>query len=30
MASLNNVIALDGLDVSRLHDERHGVIEVAN
>jgi hypothetical protein len=28
MASLNNVIALDGLDTSRLHDERHGVIEV--
>ena len=30
MASLNNVIALDGVDVSRLHDERNGVIEVAN
>jgi hypothetical protein len=30
MASLNNVIALDGLDVSRLHDERRGVIEVVN
>lgn len=29
MASLNNVVALDGLDTSRLHDERHGVIEVA-
>jgi hypothetical protein len=29
MASLNNVLALDGLDTSRLHDERRGVIEVA-
>lgn len=28
MTSLNNVIALDGLDTSRLHDERRGVIEV--
>ncbi len=27
MTSLNNVIALDGLDTSRLHDERNGVIE---
>jgi hypothetical protein len=27
MTSLNNVIALDGLDVSRLNDERCGVIE---
>jgi len=30
MTSLNNVIALDGLDTSRLHDERNGVIEVVN
>ena len=29
MTSLNNVLALDGLDTSRLHDERRGVIEVA-
>ena len=27
MTSLNNVIALDGLDTSRLHDERRGVLE---
>jgi hypothetical protein len=27
MASLNNVIALDGLDTSRLHQERLGLIE---
>ena len=26
MTSLNNVIALDGLDTSRLHDERRGVL----
>jgi len=26
MASLNNVIALDGLDTLRLHDERNGVL----
>jgi len=28
MTSLNNVIALDGLDTSRLHDERNGPLEV--
>ena len=28
MTSLNNVIALDGFDTSRLHDERRGVMEV--
>lgn len=27
MTSLNNVLALDGLDTSRLHDERRGVLE---
>jgi hypothetical protein len=27
MTSLNNVIALDGLDTARLHDERNGVLE---
>jgi hypothetical protein len=26
MTSLNNVIALDGPDTSRLHDERNGVL----
>ncbi len=30
MTSLNNVIALDDLDVSRLNDERAGVIEAVN
>ena len=28
MRSLNNVIALDGLDVSRLYDEQNGLLEV--
>lgn len=28
MTSLNNVIAVDGLDTARLHDERNGVLEV--
>jgi len=28
MTSLNNVIALDGLDSSRLYDERRGLLEV--
>ena len=28
MTSLNNVIALDGLDTSRLHDERSGVLAI--
>jgi hypothetical protein len=30
MASINNVIALDGLDTSRLHDERAGVLQPLN
>ena len=30
MTSLNNVIALDDLDSSRLNDERNGVMEVVN
>ena len=29
MASLNNVIALDGLDTARLHDERNGVLSTS-
>jgi hypothetical protein len=30
LTSLNNVIALDGLDTSRLHDERSGSLAPLN
>jgi hypothetical protein len=30
LTSLNNVVALDGLDTSRLHDERLGTLAPVN